>query len=228
MDTREGAVRIIPIVVVMMVFMTYFLYSGENKMEREDSSQSTLSNFLRTDKKSDETCATCPDGISNMRCFDSSTPVLGGVDFVQYFTSFRVDKGTEHSYNESMVGLVGDISFSSTYNDHNFYFLSAENKRIFEKDPAKFMPQYGGFCSWGISAEFCPSYPWSKDCLGPAGNWAQWTIQNEKLYFFYVDKAKYQFLMDPTTYIAAGDSRWKDFYGEKAPSTFNTACYVKE
>jgi len=68
-----------------------------------------------------------------MRCFDSSTPVLGGVDFVQYFTSFRVDKGTEHSYNESMVGLVGDSTFSSKYNDHIFYFLSAENKVIFEK-----------------------------------------------------------------------------------------------
>jgi len=210
MDAREGVVRIIPIAVVMIVFMAYFLYSADTKLERGDSSQTSNSmNFLRTDpndKKSDETCASCPDGISNMRCFDSSTPVLGGVDFVQYFTSFRVDKGTEHYYNESMVGLVGDSTFTSTYNDHIFYFLSDENKNIFEKDPAKFMPQYGGFCSWGISAEFCPSYPWSKDCLGPAGNWAQWTIQNEKLYFFYVDKAKYQFLMDPSTYIAAGKS----------------------
>jgi len=59
METREGAVRIIPIMVVMIVFMTYFLYSSDKKMQSGDSSQisSNSLNFLRTDpneKKSDE------------------------------------------------------------------------------------------------------------------------------------------------------------------------------
>ena len=29
------------------------------------------------------------------------------------------------------------------------------------------------------------------------------------------------------TYIQSGNARWEEFYGEKAESTFNTACYVK-
>ena len=31
---------------------------------------------------------------------------------------------------------------------------------VFSQNPSKFVPQFGGFCSWGVAAEFCPSYPW--------------------------------------------------------------------
>ena len=31
---------------------------------------------------------------------------------------------------------------------------------FFAQNPSKFVPQFGGFCSWGVAAEFCPSYPW--------------------------------------------------------------------
>ena len=31
---------------------------------------------------------------------------------------------------------------------------------FFSQNPSKFVPQFGGFCSWGVAAEFCPSYPW--------------------------------------------------------------------
>ena len=58
---------------------------------------------------------------------------IGGVDLVQYFTTFKVESASAPTYNESMVGQVGNPSFKSTYNGHEFHFLSNENKNIFEK-----------------------------------------------------------------------------------------------
>lgn len=87
--------------------------------------------------------------MSTGTCFDSKAPVLGiftlaaflisplqlpqyffegGVDFVQYFTTFKVDSGV---YNESMVGKAGDSTINATYNGHLFHFLSVENKNSF-------------------------------------------------------------------------------------------------
>lgn len=33
-----------------------------------------------------------------------------------------------------------------------YYFTSAEQKATFEKNPGKYLPQYGGFCAFGIYA----------------------------------------------------------------------------
>ena len=52
---------------------------------------------------------------------------------MQYFTTFKVESASAPTYNESMVGQVGNPSFKSTYNGHEFHFLSNENKNIFEK-----------------------------------------------------------------------------------------------
>ena len=57
-------------------------------------------------------------------------------------------------------GVQGLSTYNSTYNDNVFYFESLENKDLFEKSPLRYIPQYGGFCSWGVTGEYCPNYPW--------------------------------------------------------------------
>jgi hypothetical protein len=100
-----------------------------------------------------------------------------------------------------------------------------ENKKIFEKSPSSYIPQWGGFCSWGISAEYCPKYAWDSDCLGPPGNWGVWTIQENRLFFFLKSEAKDKFMEDVIDYIDDGDNRWNEwFQGSVAP--FSTDCYV--
>jgi YHS domain-containing protein len=107
---------------------------------------------------------------------------------------------------------------------YQFYFLSQENKDIFDETPDAYIPQYGGFCSWGISGEYCPPYPWEKDCLGPSGNWGHWTIQNNKLYFFLFELPKTKFLTNVSYYVEQGDLRWSSWFNDDA--YFSTSCYV--
>lgn len=170
-----------------------------------------------SDTDSTETCS-CP---TMSQCVVSGNPVLGGVDVIQYYTDFKMADGT---YNESFVGDAGNSDYTSTYNGNTFYFKSQENKDMFDDSPSSFVPQYGGFCAWGIGGEYCPPYPWSKDCLGPSGNWGHWTIQNEKLYFFFFAEAKSKFMDDTSLYISQGDSRWDSWF--ETETYFSTDCYV--
>ncbi len=180
----------------------------------------SFSESLSTNNTDDDDCS-CQLRFS---CTVENSPVLGGVDFVQYFTTFKLDDG---SYNETNVGLVGSEYFNSTWNNYLYYFLSQDNKDTFDSSPEGFIPQYGGFCGWGISSEYCPNFPWDVSCLGPPGNWGHWTILNDKLYFFFEDSVKLAFVEDSSLYIDQGDTRWESWFAASSTSTviMNTNCY---
>lgn len=130
----------------------------------EDSTDST--------EEDDQSCS-CPTTISETVCSKAYGVVMGGLDFVQYFTTFANADGT---YDESQVGYPGLSQYSTTYHGFTYYFLSEANQALFEQNPTKYIPQWGGFCSWGISGETCPPYAWAADCLGPSGSWANWAV----------------------------------------------------
>jgi YHS domain-containing protein len=169
----------------------------------------------------DETCG-CPPSLAENPCSVSGEAVLGGVDVVQYFTTFKNSDGT---YDTSQIGQAGSSEFASTYGGFQYYFITEANKAIFDASPESYIPQYGGFCSWGVGYESCPPYAWSATCLGPSGNWGLWTIQNSKLYFFYAGNARDNFLEDPDTYITNGDSRWSLWFSSPY-NQMSTDCYV--
>jgi YHS domain-containing protein len=62
---------------------------------------------------------------------------LKGHDPVAYFTDNKAVKG--------------DPRYQSTANGVIYYFVSAEHKSAFDANPAKFEPQFGGFCAWAVS-----------------------------------------------------------------------------
>jgi YHS domain-containing protein len=68
---------------------------------------------------------------------DKNGLALQGFDPVAFFTQNKPVKGKPE--------------FKSTYNSANYYFASGENKALFDKEPAKFEPAYGGFCAYGVS-----------------------------------------------------------------------------
>ena len=168
----------------------------------------------------DNSCAECTTHMLQADCSEASRPVLGGLDFVQYFTEFKNDDGT---YDETSIGEVGSSDYSSVYDGFTFYFKSSTNKELFDASPTSYAPQYGGFCSWGVSGETCPEYAWSATCMGPSGNWGHWTIQSDKLYFFYKAEAKDKFMAALSENVEFGDSRWSSWYSS---SHFDTVCYV--
>ena len=79
-------------------------------------------------------------GQAKSMCFiDENNVAINGYDVVSYHTA---DKPVE-----------GNEKFKVTFDNASFYFANAENKELFEKDPMKYMPQYGGYCAFGVGAK---------------------------------------------------------------------------
>src|SRR5258706_7352389 len=59
---------------------------------------------------------------------------IEGYDPVAYFTDNKSEKGT--------------AKFKSTYEGAKYLFASAEHKAIFDLNPEKYAPAYGGYCGY--------------------------------------------------------------------------------
>lgn len=68
---------------------------------------------------------------------DKAGIALKGYDPVAYFTD--------------NAPVKGQPQFSSMYNGATYYFATAEHKKTFDASPAKYEPQFGGFCAYGVS-----------------------------------------------------------------------------
>lgn len=68
---------------------------------------------------------------------DKNGIAIQGYDPVAFFTQNRPVKG--------------DPQFESKYNGARYLFASAEDKSTFDANPAKYEPQFGGFCAYGAS-----------------------------------------------------------------------------
>ena len=68
---------------------------------------------------------------------DKSGTAVQGYDPVAFFTDGKPVKGNP---------LISSSQKGATY-----YFASAEHKAAFEKEPAKYEPQFGGYCAFGLS-----------------------------------------------------------------------------
>jgi len=68
---------------------------------------------------------------------DKSGLAIQGRDPVAYFTDNKA--------------VPGDPGIPSVHNGATYRFTSAEHKAMFDADPAKYEPQFGGYCAYGTS-----------------------------------------------------------------------------
>jgi YHS domain-containing protein len=68
---------------------------------------------------------------------DSNGIGIQGYDPVAFFTDGKP--------------ILGQEQFHSSYHDVTYRFASAEHQQMFEKDPAKYEPQFGGYCAYGVT-----------------------------------------------------------------------------
>lgn len=47
--------------------------------------------------------------------------------------------------------LDGTAAYTAVHDGVAYYFATAENQAVFEADPDRFVPQNGGFCTYGVS-----------------------------------------------------------------------------
>jgi YHS domain-containing protein len=116
---------------------------------------------------------------------DEARVMLKGADVVAYFVSNKYQQGLSQ--------------FTSRYEDISFRFASAENKALFDKQPTKYLPEFGGYCANGLVY----AIPWGGDA-------DTWKMINGKLYIFGGQASKDGFEVDEKQNLALAESYWKD------------------
>ena len=119
-----------------------------------------------------------------------STPGIGGYDAVAYFTEGKAVRGTGFH--------VADVD-GVTY-----VFASAENKKLFDADPKKYLPAYGGYCAYGLGVG-------KKFVADPE----IWKVVEGKLYLNLDKKIQQSWEKDVPGYITKGDAKWVTMKGKK-------------
>ena len=89
----------------------------------------------------------------------TSGVALQGYDPVAYFESGRATEG--------------DSQISYDYQEATWHFVSDANKALFVENPARYAPQFGGFCAFAVSKGFTAK---------PTPD--AWHIENDRLYVF--------------------------------------------
>ncbi len=120
---------------------------------------------------------------------DSQGIILKGCDVVAYFKEAKPVKGNP--------------AIASTYHGATYLFASAANKADFDKDPAKYVPQYGGFCAYGVASGVLA------DPEGPAA----FMIYKGKLYVCGNQGALKSFRSDIDRNIDKAERNWRQLTG---------------
>ena len=111
--------------------------------------------------------------------------MLKGHDVVAYFTDAK--------------HLLGRTDVKTVHQGVTFRFASAEHKALFDAQPAKYLPQYGGFCANGVAY----GIPWGGDA-------DTWLLREGKLYIFGGEGSRRAFLMDRELNTRHADKYWAE------------------
>lgn len=115
--------------------------------------------------------------------FQKNGIAINGYDPVAYFTESKPIEGQE--------------AYSWTWNDAKWLFSSSANLEAFKANPEKYVPQFGGYCAYGVSENH-------KSPTDPNA----WTIVDQKLYLNYSKKVKELWSKDVPTRIQKANEYW--------------------
>jgi YHS domain-containing protein len=115
--------------------------------------------------------------------FEKDGAALRGYDVVAYFNEARPIKGSPQ--------------FRADYKGSTFLFSSAANRDAFAADPARYAPQYGGYCAFGVAGGY-------KASIDPAA----FTVRDGKLFLNYSRSVQRQWSADIPGFVAKADRNW--------------------
>lgn len=110
---------------------------------------------------------------------------INGYDTVAYFTDGKATKGSQEH--------------EAVWQNAHWRFASPEHRRLFEADPSRYAPQFGGWCAAGVAE----------------GEYFQvdaeaWTIVDGKLYLNYSRKVRDKWQENRSELIAKADRVWAE------------------
>ena len=116
----------------------------------------------------------------------SNNKAIGGYDTVAYFTKEKA--------------IEGSSDFKTEHLGADWYFSSAEHLKLFRNNPEKYMPQYGGHCSWAMAVKKQRA----------SGDPKAWKVVNNKLYLNYSKSVQQMWLLDIPGYIRSANKNWAE------------------
>ncbi len=102
------------------------------------------------------------------------------------------------SYQSGAKPLPGNGNNVVRHKGVNYLFSSAENKKAFQANPAKYLPAYGGYCAFGVAV--------GKKFIGDP---TVWDVVDGTLYFNLDNKVKNIWVKDVPGNIVKADTNWK-------------------
>ncbi len=123
------------------------------------------------------------DGNALAADYTHSTPAVQGYDVVSYQIGKRPIRGNGH--------------FVAFYDGTTYQFSSADNQKIFENKPEKYVPAYGGYCAFGASV--------GKKFIGDP---EVWRIVDGKLYLNLDTSIQSEWLKDVPGRIKSANAQW--------------------
>jgi YHS domain-containing protein len=121
--------------------------------------------------------------------FEKDGAALRGYDPVAYFTDNKAVKGS--------------AEYKAEYKGSTFHFASQANRDAFMADPAKYAPQYGGYCAFGTAGGY-------KAAIDPAA----FTVVNGKLYLNYNREVQKEWSKDISGLVTKADKNWPVVSGQ--------------
>lgn len=113
---------------------------------------------------------------------------VSGYDPVAYFTEGHPVKGSD--------------KFTFDYSGATWRFASAASRDAFKANPARYAPQFGGYCAWAVGHGYTAS-----------GDPSVWRIVDGKLYLNYNAEIGRRWSQDIPNLIKAGNANWPKLVG---------------
>lgn len=115
---------------------------------------------------------------------DPNGIAIKGHDPVAYFTQGRP--------------VMGKAEFSAQANGATYLFASAENRDTFMANTAKYQPQYGGYCAYGVAQGYKPD-------IDPSA----FKVVDGKLFLNLSPEVSRRWQLDIPGYIKSANENWK-------------------
>lgn len=93
--------------------------------------------------------------------------------------------------------VPGKPEFATEYEGAKWQFASQDHLDKFKAEPAKYAPQYGGYCAYGVATDHLVK-------IEPD----QWSIVDGKLYLNYDADVSKKWKKDPAGYIKTADGKF--------------------
>ena len=139
----------------------------------------------RADRAAPAPLALQDSGEKTLLNVDQSGLALQGYDPVAYFTQSKAVKG--------------DAKITSSFRGATYRFASQEHKALFDADPAKYEPAFGGYCGFGVSRGYLVE-------IDPEA----FVIQDGRLILQYSKGVLRDWKKDPAGYLAKALRNWPE------------------